>query len=178
MKTYLIAGVIAVVVLGGGWMLWSGSDSTTPEAEVPVAVADTNDTLVVDGKFNGSIFDLAKSGKSYKCTLSHTIQGVTTNGTIYVSGSNVRGDFSSTVPVVGTVEMHMISDADFVYNWSSMMPTGFKAKRTDGGVTDGGDALSGQSFDADMVYEYDCVQTPADASLFIVPTDIIFKTTG
>lgn len=177
MKTNLIIGLVvgAVVVAGGGYYLMkkgssSAGESSRTEQGLP------KDEAAQGGKFNGSFASLATRGGSWKCTIDSSTAESISSGVTYVSGGNVRADFSTKVQGYGTVDSHMLVSGQDVYTWSSMMPKGIKTKMMSQGS--GGTATSGQGMDANHSYSYDCQPWSADASTFALPTGVSFMTVG
>src|SRR3989344_1305489 len=175
---YLLIAVAAIVVIGGGfWYLQSQGTPLIPlsgtftggQAAVGAAVG-------ANGEYTGSIFSLAESGKSYKCTITTVAEGISVKGTVYVSGKNVRGDFDTTVPVAGAMQAHVITTTDSVYTWTSMSTQGFKSARTDSG-TGGVATAPGQALDLNQSYAYNCVLSATDAATFTPHANITFTTT-
>lgn len=175
-KNMIIGAVVAIaVVAGGGYYFMNG-------AAVDPMVADDSgmylnpdsDGSVQAGKFSGSLADLAARTGSWKCTVDTSTVEAVSSGVTYVSGGKVRSDFSSSVGGYGNIETHMIADGEYVYSWTSMMPQGVKAKMT---ASSGGadTATAGASADANVRYSYDCQPWTADPSLFVVPSDITFR---
>lgn len=147
-----------------------GTIGTTPTGQTTTQPASNE-----GGTFSGSIHDLAGRSGSWKCVVqSGTIQSISA-GTVHVSGGKVRGDFTSNVSGYGAMESHMIADGTYVYTWTSAYPTGFKSKMT--AAPQGGTQTSGQGFDANANYRYDCQPETADPSLFVVPANITFSST-
>jgi hypothetical protein len=174
MNINLIIGAVVglVVVVGGGYLAYTHQPSQTVSTETQATSTATTES----GAFTGTLFDLAKRGGTYTCTIdskTDTAGGKTaTSGTVHVSGMNVRGDFTSTVQGMGNIESHMIADGTNVYTWNSMLPQGFKMKMT--ATEDHSDAVSGQGSNANQSYTYDCQPGTADASLFVPPAAITF----
>lgn len=170
MNTKLIAGIVALVAIGGGAYYFMNTSSGTMDT------SETGDASAQEGAFEGSFMALAKRGGNWKCTVdaqaSTGAGSAVSSGVVYVSGEKVRADFTSTVQGFGNVDSHMIADGVNVYTWTSMMPQGFKTKMT--AMESGGTETSGQGFDANQSYGYDCERTSADASLFAVPSTVTF----
>lgn len=126
-------------------------------------------------RFEGSTAELIARGGDHMCTFDQTVENSHSTGTVYVSGGKMRGDFKSDVNAVGTnmsVESHMISDGEFMWSWSNMMPSGFKMK-IDQTATPSNGAGQG-AFDANMKLAYDCDPWTPDASKFTLPSAITF----
>lgn len=170
---YVLIGIVGLIAVGGGYWLMQSRESVTAQNTQQIAGESAGEVgkVAEDGSFEGSIFALAKSGQSYKCTIQTTVQGVEVNGVVYVANKNIRGDFSSSIPMYGAVQGHMIADSTAVYVWSSVVPQGYKFVRTE---TGGSATVAGQTLDFNQTYSYKCAPAQADASLFVVPTNITF----
>lgn len=129
----------------------------------------------IDGKFNGSINDLIERGGDYECDFTHSTDVSDSAGTVFISGKKMRGDFSSTTKIAANikVESHMISDGEFLYNWSSAMPTGFKTviNKIENTVTS---ESAGPDYNQKL--EYNCKIWNVDDSKFMIPSDVKFTT--
>src|SRR5690606_31734166 len=83
-----------------------------------------------DFEENTNLSELTKRGGDYMCNVSHQTQVGTSNGTVYITGPKIRGDFTSSVEVPGLVSMdvtsHMISDGEFIHTWTSLSNEGYK----------------------------------------------------
>lgn len=171
MPTTIIAAIAAVIILaGGGWYASTHSHGSAPAPTAGTAATTTE----AEGAFTGSIRALAARGGSYACTM-HTDSGnVPTDGTIYVSGEHIRGDFSSATPQIGKVDTHLIADGTTVYLWNSLVAQGIKSDE----VTEDASSSNGTALDVNHSYTYDCAAWGADPSKFIVPTTITFAAPG
>jgi hypothetical protein len=193
MMNWIIGAVVAaVVVIGGGYYIMS-SGSLSMESGVQVATGDvtgdgTGDAmeqeadmvadkatpkLMEKAGFTGSWNDLVKRGGTYTCTVQHSSAVDISKGMVYVSGTDVRGDFTSLVNGA-SVESHMLKKGDMVYVWGGGMPQGVKVSATmmDGGT--GSTAMSGDVVDSKQEYGWDCVSGKPDASKFVMPSNIEF----
>lgn len=142
------------------------SESSTEET---VETTPTDDTA-----FSGSMKDLIARGGDYECTFVQTNDMSDSTGTVFISGTRMRGDFKTTVKAVSDmkVESHMISDGVFMYTWSSMMPTGMKIAIAESATAETSSAT--QSFDYNQKLDYDCKPWTSDSAKFTLPTDITF----
>ena len=173
MKTNLIVGLVvgAVVIVGSGYYLMTKSSSFTGDSK-----RASQEQTAQAGKFSGSFASLAARGGSWKCTVDSSTAQSVSSGVTYVSGGNVRADFSTKVQGYGTVDAHVLVNGQDVYSWSSVMPKGIKTKMVAQGS--GGTATSGQGMDANQAYSYDCQPWTPDASTFALPTGVSFMTVG
>lgn len=123
----------------------------------------------------GSIFDLIKMGSTSKCTFSSNTDTVSTSGTTYISGKQLRGDFD-VVTDGNRMESHMYSDGEWVYTWTSALPQGIKMKL---------DAAESEKMQQDTQqikgmedfqnkFDYKCSKWSADPSIFVLPEGVQF----
>ena len=184
--------IVAVVVIGGLWYLSSHSPQTsTISEEVGGDVSTTIDatsttrgtaggvnvTNTTNKVFRSSIQGLLKRAGNYRCTFTRSDSSAKTDGTMYISGNRLRGDFVSTVAGGLTVQSHMLYLADYVYTWSSLTSQGFKSKAT---ILNSGGAVSPTNsggFDYSQTVDYDCQTWGGDAALFEFPKGITFSNT-
>ena len=184
-NTIIALVVAALVILGGGYYVMSGgySMSTDETARVgdmdgdgkpdtDVSDTDAPQGKAVTGAFTGSFFDLAARGGNYKCDVESAGTNNDTTGTVYVSGADLRGDF--TIVTSGkTIESHMLKKDDMIYVWSSLMPQGVSMKAT-AMMGQGSAATQGQGVSGTQSYGWNCAATGTDASMFVVPGGIKF----
>lgn len=124
--------------------------------------------------FTGSWMDLVKRGGTYVCEVDHSSAVDISSGMVYVSGTDVRGDFSSKT-AAGVVESSMLKKGDMVYVWGGGMPQGVKMQATMmEGSSGASTGTSGQAVDAKQEYGWNCTPTAPDASKFVVPKTIEF----
>ncbi len=169
MNTNQIIGlVVAVVVIAGGAYYFMNRDAST-------TATDTNgdNNQAVAGAYSGSLVDLARRGGDWQCTVDTTTAGTISSGVVRVSGQKMSAEFTSAVQGYGTVKSYIVSDGSYTYSWSSMMKQGIKVPVLSQGS--GGTQTSGQGLDASQSYSYDCQPWTADASVFAVPSDIVFS---
>lgn len=190
MSNYIVAGIVALlVVIGGGYYVMSSGSMTMKDtgdsmaggtmpagSEAPdngMVGGDAIAPKAAAGAFTGSWNDLVKRGGNYVCEVNHSSKLDATTGKVYVSGTDVRGDFVSMVNGA-SVESHMLKKADTMYVWSSAMPQGMMMSATmmegqgSAGATEGAGQQAGQS------YDWNCSATGADAAMFVVPKDVQF----
>ncbi len=178
MVKMLTGFAVAGAVILGGWWYMSAQVSVPLEAQPGPTESDAAaaENTAQAGTFSGSFDDLAARGGDWKCTFTSKTEMGDAVGTVYVSGKNIRGDFSMTAPVIGKVDSYMIADSEYTYSWSSMLPQGFKAKRADGGVAAETDTKTADTIvNPQMAMDYNCEPHTADAALFVVPSNVTFK---
>lgn len=186
MMNWIIGLVIAaVVVVGGGYAYMQSTSST--EGGVAIATGDVTgdgveDTAQVTDKstpklmesipFSGSWNDLVKRGGTYVCEVNHSSTVDISSGSVYVSGTDVRGAFTSKT-AAGVVESNMLKKGDMVYVWGGGMPQGLmmKASAMEGQSSTG---TTGDVVDQNQKYDWNCNATAPDASMFALPAGIEF----
>ncbi len=180
----LISFVLLCAVLVGGYMTFIKKDTTYDASQNAPAVENANEVKGVEETvaptepftIKGTFFDLAKKSGSYKCTVSHEVSVAESVGTVYVSGSKIRGEFTSTIPQVKMkVNSTMISDGTSLYTWTDMAKTGFKAKIVEPTAPASSDS-AGNEYMQNL--NYSCSPWTPDESLFVVPADITFIDTN
>lgn len=194
MTNWIIGLVIAVVVVvGGGYVLMSGGYSME-EGGVTVATGDVTgdgaeDTtaakemdkstpkLMEKVSFTGSWMDLVKRGGTYVCEVDHSSAVDISSGMVYVSGTDVRGDFTSKT-AAGTVQSSMLKKGDTVYVWGGGMEQGVMMKATMMEGTAAGAPTTGDVVDMKQEYGWNCTSAAPDASMFALPAGIEFMDLG
>lgn len=184
MKTLWI--ILGLVVVGGG-IYFAMKDKSADVGDVKnegdslqVATGETSSDARYKSEFkeNTSLLSILNAGGSYQCTFAIDVANSKSTGTVYIANKKMAGDFESVVPQVNmTIKSHMVSDGDYMYTWSDMMPQGMKIK-IDPNVTDvkTPPASGTSSFDYNQNLDYDCKAWATDAGKFAVPANITFKT--
>ncbi|MEN9649742.1 MAG: hypothetical protein RL094_709 [Candidatus Parcubacteria bacterium] len=180
----LIAVLAVAVVIGGGVYKWSKKRSVegvTPTAYVlpPSGVSSTTTSPAASnssGKM--TLKGLFALGKNTQCTFSKTGAEGKTSGTVYINGTNMRGDFVTTPIVQGKaqkeIDAHMIRVNSDVYVWSSdQIAQGLGIKISVANVLDA--ESKNQSFvNSNEPFDYTCADWSPDATKFVLPTTIKF----
>jgi len=165
-KKVIAAVVILLVLIGGyfGYTKLKGGSITTPG------------TTTESGGMK-SLKDLLSLGVTQKCTFSQTGGSGTSEGTTYVSGGKVRGDFTTTSSGK-TMITHMISDGKTSYIWTEGEKTGFKMTAIEASPstvqTGSADTPVNSQADLDQKADYKCSGWTTDGSLFTPPTNVTF----
>ncbi len=174
--------LLGVILATAGFLIVRGAiksnDVVLEETgESPVATTPETESAEDVSVFSGSAKELMARGGNHKCTFTQEVENSKSTGTVYISGQKLRGDFKSDVTAAGanmSIESHMISDGEFMYSWSSMMPTGFKMKIAETGATATTTPSNQQSFDSNQKLEYTCVAWTPDEAQFTLPTNVTF----
>ena len=119
--------------------------------------------------------EFMKKGGSYKCTVTQTVASMTSNGTVYIHDSLIKGNFSTRIQGQ-TIDASMIARDGYVYSWTTLSAgKGFKVKMTDTSRGALPTSTSTYSWNGEQIGEYDCQPWVADDSLFELPASVTFS---
>lgn len=139
--------------------------NTTPEPQ---------ETQQPDGK-KMAFSQFMKQGGSYQCTVRQYVNDIDTEGTVYLNDGLMRGEYSTTVQGKNIDATIIVRDG-FAHTWTSMAPTmGFKSKIVEDPETGSAGTTGTYSYNADQIGDYDCQPWTADASLFVLPSEVTFR---
>lgn len=163
MNTKTIIGiVVAIIVIGG--LVWYFSTQQTVVAPSPSGGTTQNTG-------SASFAQFVAQGGSRSCDVVVNNPETPGTGIVYISGDQVRGDFTTKPTTLngGEIRAHMLQTGGFVYSWADTSSQGVKV-RMGAGAT----ATSTQGVDPDAQVSYDCSPWTPDASKFIPPSTITF----
>ena len=170
-KNIAIAAILVLLLLllgAGGYLMLnknSANNLKTASKETPVPTKTEQTTK--------SLTDLLSLGQNLRCTFDTTsTTGGSTKGTVYVSGTKIRGDFTVTAKDGKEEQTSMIRVGDTNYVWGSILPTGIKMTLSLDKIS--GNAQASQYFNPSQKTNYTCVPWSVDASLFTPPSNIKF----
>lgn len=174
MSTKAIVGLIAAIVVVGGaiWYFSSGSGNQAPiEGSVEGAM---------ENEGSGMLASLIARAGSWKCEVTSEIEAAPSQGTVYVSGGKMRGDFSSQPEALGgaSVVSHMINTGEFIYTWSDAYPQGMKMAVPPEGSNVSSDPAASGGVDYQSQVHYSCSPWAADESMFAPPAGVSFMELG
>jgi hypothetical protein len=168
MQKKLIILVILVAVVVGAYFVFGGSKEVKNEE-----LGNTNDEQPSGKKMAFSQF-LKQSG-AYKCEVKQYMSDFENSGTMYVSGKNMRGEFS-TVAEGRTMTSSFLSRDGYSYTWSSMTPgMGFKIKAETETSNENADINGTYAWSADQIGDYNCENWVVDATKFELPKNVTFQ---
>ncbi len=171
MKTNIIVYIITGIVVVGGIFFGLKGDSAKDIKESGEAIP-AQSIQEDGGVISGSMKDLVALNKPLECKFTSETQYSKTLGTVYVADGKVRGNFSVSVPALGTepFQAFMIADQTDSYVWSSLTKDGFKTPIQKDAVTQPGQ----EGVDYNQKLSYNCVPWVKDESFFIPPQTIQF----
>lgn len=188
-KILYIVGVLVLVGVGGYFALQAPKDSALNNdansenlagGTMPVGTeGEWNDTPMgntpPDGK-KMAFGQLVAQGGSYECTVNQYVGETVSQGTVYTSGTLVRGEFNSKANGLDINTSLIVRDG-YTYTWTSMAPKmGFKAKVAANSEVNPNQETSGTiSWNADQIGDYDCKDWTPDLTKFDLPAGVAFQ---
>ena len=109
-------------------------------------------------------------GQNLSCTFSNSTAGQSSTGTVYISGTMMRGDFTSQIKSSTNVQSHMIRSGDQIYVWSGAQG----AKMAFAGLDASASTQSNGSVNLDQKVNYKCTPWTVDNGQFTPPTNVKF----
>lgn len=184
MKKIVLLGVIAVaLVVFGYFALFS-----TPASKMAEEAKMVSDGLSVDAPAGtaapaqrqgiGSLDYLRTLGEDLECTIAYKDEAEqsSVNGTYFVSGAKMRGDFLTTsADMPDQILSSMIIDGETMYMWSEI-EGGLYGVKTDlaAATTPATDGREPVPLDKDV--DYDCKPwREVDGTVFVPPSEVIFQ---
>lgn len=149
-----------------------GTTQPTNEKEMPSDSGVEGATLT---EKDMSFKDLVKKGGSYECTVKQSVMEVTTEGKVYIKGVDISAKFSTSVQGKN-IETSVITKDGYSYTWSSMMPSGMKAKINTGNTQPNSQTpvSATYAFDGKDIGSYSCVTASIPATAFDIPSTVTF----
>jgi len=174
----LIIGAIVILALGvGGYMyMQNGSASGSTDEKKMMGTGNGPSSGMM------SIKDLLTQGGNQMCTFSSSGENGMSEGTTYVSGQNIRTDFSGTSADGQTYEGHSIMDGTYMYTWTSPQEPGFKIAMDQDYETmmeeaeeyQAEETTTNNQVDINEKLDYKCSAWNGDSAMFVPPADVEF----
>lgn len=188
MNSKLLTFALLVVFGGGGFVLWQLFSIETPEPatsnQPAPATTTTSESRDVEAPLagTGTLATLLERGQALECTISYapeTDEAVAVEGTYFVAGEDMRGDFVTTDAAGEEYVASMIKDADTLYTWSDIegetygMRIDLEALPEESAASEQPDTREPVPLDAQV--SYDCEPWGnVDRSVFEPPRDVVF----
>lgn len=175
-QNQMIVGIAAavIIVLGlGGYFLYGRNAATTPTRMMNTSASNTNGNNMMQS----SIKDLFASGETKQCTFSvKASSGGSTEGLIYVSGTNAAGKFTMMDTKGKATTTNLVRNADSFYIWGGGLPTGIKMSMNVDEMAQKmqSSPQTSSSFDPNAKVDFKCNPWTQDLSMFSPPTNIRF----
>ena len=142
------------------------SASSTTTADVSTSASASSNTL-------GSLKDILGIGKNVVCTISESTATSSVSGTVYISGTNMSGQFT-TVDSSGTHSANMIRNNDDVYAWTGTQGAKILLSAMENVSTQNTQTRMRSSVDLNQNVHYSCTPWTVDQTKFTVPTTVKF----
>jgi hypothetical protein len=169
----IIVIVIAIAAAVGGGSYYSVKHKNEARMELK---GDMQASSTSGARIKGNLRSLLSMGGNVMCTISQVTSAAKTSGTVYISGGNMRGDFTTemTAYATGTITSHMLRKQDDVYVWSSAMSNqGIKIHMDEMMKADANAQTKG-AIDLNADGEYSCSPWKTDEAKFTVPSTVTF----
>lgn len=165
-----IAIIVLLLIGAGAFLMFSKGKPSTSSMPLNTQSGNSQKSVQSGPK---SLKDLLLAGVPQKCTFSDVSEGVSMEGTTYIAGGKMRGDFSTTVE--GTVTTgHSIYDGKASYVWMDGTPTGFKME-IDPNETATSETSTQGGLDLNKTIDYSCGVWVPDQTLFFPPDNVTFS---
>ncbi len=149
------------------------SDNSMADA-VKNAMEKGSDEL---GTISGGLEELFARGLSMECTFLYDDGTNSTDGVVYITGENMRGDFTTTIEDGTTTDHHMIRKGNTSYMWGSEIDGGIMMTIPDLETVDDEFVQSQQEDVFPVQYEnveYNCKPWIPNDALLTPPADVEF----
>ena len=167
---WIITGVVALVVVGGGvgaYTILNKDETTSKSQNVSSNTEQSSPTTE-----QASIEELLTRNASLRCTYNVNDAGSVNTGTAYFAGGkNMYGEFTNTANNTSTTA-YVIRNGDTQYVWMKGSNTGYKADVS--AFTKERQQQMSQQFDPDKKYQFSCTKWQKDESKFVPPTTVTF----
>ena len=167
--TTIVVILVLVIGLYGAYRVYKHFSRLSSSPTQTSTTTSTQPTTV------SSLRDLISKGIAQSCTFNTE----KTNGSVYVSGKSVRGDFETTIDNA-VMKSHMIVKDNTSYIWTDGKGVGIKMSFDPSAtpVATSGSPSAGQSgsLDPSVNMNYKCSTWIADNSKFDLPSGVTFST--
>lgn len=140
-----------------------------------VSVSNTSKTSGNAELTKESIADLLTRTDSIQCQYTHTLQaGITSSGTVYVSGGKMNGEFQTMVSGKEST-IHVINDGTYSYTWGTDLPQGIKIKSPKVKTELPTSNETTKYVDPNLKYDFQCNPWVVDNKMFTPPQSVAFR---
>lgn len=171
MQKIILWIVVGAVVVGGGYFAVTSSKGAVSKTETANTLAQQNGKKMAFSEF-------LKKGEASKCTVTQSVSGLETKGTMYTYSGMMKGEFK-TEAYGKTIQTDFVLRDGYTYTWSSAAPTmGFKVKVAVPAGTNVAPVSATVGFNAETIGDYDCQPWTVDESKFTLPSSVTFREIG
>lgn len=132
-----------------------------------------------NNSMTGTLGSLLGLGKNLQCTFAYRDETTFSQGTVYVAGERMRGNFNTTIDET-EYGSHMISTNQKVYVWNDEQTQGIVMDAANPDEVDlpdvdiGTDTNTSNDVDFNKDYDYQCDTWIPDNKMFEIPAEIEF----
>lgn len=185
MKNVTILGVVALAIVGFVYFTLFSTPAHEMKGEAQDSMEEYTGQLsekkVVPEPRQGigTLESLRLGGEDMECTISYSNeeQQSSVEGTYFVSGGSMRGDFLTEAPdLSGQILSSMIiNDVEVLYVWSEIEGVSYGIKMNLGEAA-GSEVEAHEPVALDAEVRYDCKPWEnVDRTVFVPPSDILFQ---
>jgi hypothetical protein len=181
----LLVGVVAILMIAWTTLFRVDSEekqefSGVDESAVEDSVATSTEEVALVG--SGTLKDLQLLGQDIECVISYSSEtGEEVEGTYFVSGGMIRGDFLTDAPdLSGQIVSSLIMDDRMIFVWSEISGEKYGMKMPIPETEAVAEASAPDMLvPMDSPIEYDCKAWPSvDRTIFVPPSDVLFQDYG
>lgn len=172
----VLVGGLAVFGLFGGNLETQDKISSKTDVEI-----NPQEEAIVPEIFVGvgTLSKLQNLGTNVECKISYNAPELETpiEGTYFVAGSNVRGDFELEIPELGGTSVSSIIFTDeMFYSWSEIAGQTYGVKISIDTMSQMDGADTREPIPSDVDLSYNCVEwKDVDYSIFEPPSQVLFQ---
>ena len=171
MQKIILWIVVGAVVVGGGYFAVTSNKGAVSKTETVNTLAQPNGKKMAFSEF-------LKKGEASKCSVTQSVSGLDTKGTVYAYKGMMRGEFN-TEAYGKTIQTDFVLRDGYTYTWTSATPSmGFKVKVAAPEGTNVAPASGQIGFNAETIGDYDCEPWTVDESKFTLPPSVTFREVG
>lgn len=171
MQKIILWIVVGAVVAGGGYFVITSNKGAVSKSDTVGATSEPSGKKMAFSEF-------LKKGEASKCTVTQSVSGLETKGTMYTYSGMMKGEFK-TEAYGKTIQTDFILRDGYTYTWTSATPTmGFKVKAVVPAGTNVAPVSATVGFNAETIGDYDCQPWAVDESKFTLPASVTFREVG
>lgn len=162
----VLIAIVAIAAIGGG--VYFSSKNNTEEVNTENT---ENNSSEQNAEMKGTFRSLMSLGKSYKCAIKTMMDGVSSEGVVYIdTDKRMRADFTATANGQ-MMNSSMIRSGDMMYSWSGAQ--GVKMVIKENAETQTAENPN-QGVNLDQEVEYKCEDWNKDDGMFMPPSSVNF----
>lgn len=171
MQKIILWVAVGLVIIGGGYFALTSSKGSSTNSAQESTTAEPSGKKMAFSEF-------LKSGEASKCSVTQSVSGLETKGTVYAYKGMMKGEFN-TEAYGKTIQTDFVLRDGYTYTWTSAAPSmGFKVTVATPAGANVAPASGQIGFNAETIGDYDCQPWTVDESKFTLPSSVTFKEIG